>query len=99
MADWSLGPEGAEQAKLMANGGFGSLFAVYLRRPKTVVLGTCKFILGVGSAVVFTPEVVAIFGWHAQAAAAIIGLTASAVAQGVLVAVEKFDFSVFGRKE
>ena len=101
MADWSFGSEGAEQARVMANGGFGSLFAVYLRRPKTVLLGSAKFLLGVGSAVVFTPEVAPALGWHTPATAALIGLTASAIAQGILLAVEKFDFAVFwkGSKE
>lgn len=101
MADWSLGPEGAEQAKVMANGGLGSLFAVYLRRPKTVLLGGFKFFLGVASAVTFTPDITAALGLREPAAAAIIGLTASAIAQGILLAIEKFDFGVFwkGSKE
>jgi hypothetical protein len=101
MADWSLGPDGAEQAKVIANGGFGSLFALYLRRPKTILLSGAKFALGIASAVVFTPDAVTMFGLREPAAAALIGLTSSAIAQGVLLAIEKFDFAVFwkGSKE
>lgn len=96
MPDWSLGPEGAQAAKVAASGGFGAAVLVYLRHPGTIVKVGLMIALGVGFASIFAAPV-SVMGVKLSAiqTAALWGLLGKVAADGLVRAVEKLDFAKF----
>jgi len=90
--DW-LGPEGTQTAKVMAGGGFGAAVLIYLRHPGTLCRGAGMIGIGLGCAALFGETLAGLTGLGEVQAGAVLGLVAKAVAEGLLRAVERFDFA------
>lgn len=97
MADWPFTPE---EAKVAAGGFFGSLTHLYIVRPKTLVQGAMRAVIGMAGAWLLTAPVVNLTGFANELVAVAIGLTCISLAKKLLRFAEQFDFaSVIKRGE
>jgi len=92
---FGLSADAAQTAKVMASGGFGAAVFVYLRHPGSLIRALFLWGIGVGVAVIFTPEMSAWSGFHQVPVAALLGLLGKAAASGMVSAIEKTDFGRF----
>lgn len=97
MEGWHIPPEQAQTVKLAAAGGFGAAVPILLRRARGLSEATGKFVVGLGGAVYFGPVAApwlnAVAGADEYATAVVVGSTAAVIWQGVLNALDKFDFA------
>ena len=84
--------EGSQQAQLAVGGGLGSALRVYIKHPGTLVKSAAMLVLGIGSASIFGTTVQPLIGWNLPATGALIGLLGVGVAEGVVRAVDAFDY-------
>lgn len=88
---------GAQQAQVIASGGFGAMVLMHLRHPGTVLRAAGTLVTGVGVASVFTDSAMALspvwLGFGKVQVAAVLGLAGNALAAGVLKAIEHVDLS------
>lgn len=93
MADWNITPEQAENAKVIAAGGLGTLTLIYLRHPGSLLRAAFLFAIGLGTAVMLAGVTSELTGWPTIPCAYAVGLLGKTAADGILRAIEKFDFS------
>lgn len=96
MAEWPFTPE---ETKIAMAGGFGSLLLVYLRHPGTAFRALCLVMFGVGQALIFTHLAAEWTGLPVVPVAALIGLTGHKLAEKLLKAAEKADFSPLTKRK
>jgi hypothetical protein len=96
---------GAEQAQVMAGGAVGAALRLYLRPAGSWLRSIVTATLCVGAARVFAPDLRITTGHigfllSAETCGALVALGCFGVAEGLLKAIERFDFAaVLKRKE
>jgi len=93
MADWGFSPQEAQQAKVIAAGGLGTLTLIYLRHPGSMIRAGFLFVIGLCTAYVLAGDVAEATGLPIVPVAYGVGLLGKAGAEGVLKAVERLDFA------
>lgn len=93
MQEWHITPEQAENAKVIAAGGMGTLTLIYLRHPGSLLRAAFLFAIGLGTAVLLARAASDITGIPTIPAAYGVGLLGKTAAEGLLKAIEKLDFS------
>jgi predicted alpha/beta hydrolase len=90
---FGISAEAAQVAKIAAAGGFGAWVTVYLRHPGTIVKVLVMVSIGVGIATIFAEPLAQWLGLSGVQSGAVLGLIGKAMAEGLLNAIEKADFS------
>lgn len=90
MAEWPFTPE---ETKIAAGGLFGALWQVYLRHPGKWLRALIMVLFGMGQAMIFTHLVADWTGLPVVPVAFVIGLTGKVLAERMLKAAEKADFT------
>jgi len=101
---FGLTGEAAKTAQVMAGGSAGATLLIYLRHPGTILRALFLFAISMILAELFgqylaETEFARDLGLNIVKCAALVALMGKAVANGLLRAVEKFDFGVFWREE
>lgn len=84
---------GAEHAQVIAGGAVGAGLRLYLRPAGSIARSVVTFALCVGSASAFGQNVQSLTGLNAGGAGGVVALVSLGVAEGILRAVERFDFA------
>ena len=90
---FGISAEATEIVKIAASGGFGAWVTVYLRHPGTLLKVIFMVVIGVGIATIFAEPLAQITALSRVQAGAVLGLIGKAIAEGLLNAIEKADFS------
>lgn len=88
----------ADFYEMMAGGGFAAGARLYWRPAGALIRNSLASSLCIGGAVLFGGDVHSFLGLSTYACGAIAGLGCIGVAQGVLIAADKFDLSAMLRK-
>ena len=92
---------GLDQAQVMVGGAVGAGLRLYLRPAGSLLRACFTGALCIGSASVFGPTAAKWLAWasiNQAGSGAVVALVTLTVAEGVLRAVEKFDFMAFFRR-
>jgi hypothetical protein len=84
---------GAEHAQMIAGGAVGAGLRLYLRPAGKLLRNVFTVGICIASAAVFGPAIRPWFDINAEAVGGIVALVSLGVAEGILSAIEKFDFA------
>lgn len=99
MADWPFSPEETQATKVALAGAFGALVQVYLRHPGHWFRALCLIVFGVGQAMIFAQLAADWSGLPVVPVAAVIGLCGHKLAERLLKAAERAEFTPFGKRK